>query len=133
MDFAPKNVEELLVYAALLAVAALWRAHAKGRERCEKEVEQLRSEVQKLHLSIHSDANAMAERGEERERLLSIMVQRVTQAMEDQREVIVRSIRMLRRYDPDPSPMPGEEDTPIIRPKSRARDDETSAIFRERS
>jgi hypothetical protein len=132
MDFAPKNLEELMVYAALLGLAALWRAHVKEKSRCEKANLDMQSEIRDLRLSQLSEARAMADRGEERERLLAVMVDKVTLALDQQRELVKKAFGALKRYDADPTPRPGERDSSAlyIKPHDQ-RDDETSAIFRE--
>jgi len=135
MDFEPKTTEELLVYAAIIAVIALWRAFAKEKDRCEKNNSDMKLEMAALHSTLHTTAAEASRRGEERERLLSVMVQQTTQAMKDQREVTIRAVRLLRRYDPDPdvSFAPRPDDHEIVLPprEAPARDDETSALFRD--
>lgn len=130
MDFIPKSMEELLVYAVLLAVAALYRNQLKGKDKCEKRVEKLEEHVNRMNLAMVDDAKLVAKQGEERERLLAKLVAEVSQILVEQKDIIYRSIKILRRFDPDETPPPASKATAPTEALERKHDDETSAIFK---
>jgi hypothetical protein len=149
MDFAPKSVEELLVYAALLACAALWRANAIATKRCEdRDVEN----TKRLDLMSRTVVDMQSKAGErtlEREKAMVEINARVADALDRSSEALVstkelcfRAIKMLRRYGDDhseasdsshnltPSPHPVHHEA-VERKRPSTNSDETSRIFRD--
>jgi len=130
VSFTPKSLEEVLVYAALLAIAALYRNQLKGKDKCEKRVEKLEEHVNRMNLAMVNDAKLVTKQGEERERLLAKLVTEVSQILVEQKDIIYRSIKILRRFDPDETPPPASKATAPTEALERKHDDETSAIFK---
>jgi hypothetical protein len=123
-------MEEFLVYSALLAIAALYRNQLKGKDKCEKRVEKLEEHVNRMNLAMVDDAKLVTKQGEERERLLAKLVTEVSQILVEQKDIIYRSIKILRRFDPDETPPPASKATAPTEALERKHDDETSAIFK---
>ncbi len=145
MDYIPKNIEEVLIYAALAACVALWKANNNSAKLCEKrdkESSERLDLMSKTIVDMQAKANA---RALEREKAMVEVSARVadtldrsTNALESTRDLCLRAIKMLRRYgdDEDSSTSLPQLPTPhraIERKRLRPepKDDETSAIFRE--
>ena len=151
MDATPKTLEELMIWvvcSALIAMCAamgmMYRRQISRERGCERTLEKMQLELNKLRdlqlsetREMVRDSTKAALKGEERERLLSKMVAEVMAVMSEQRDVIYRAVRLLRRYDPDVTPPPEAVEAPDfehkkepIKNKKQPTDDDTSAIFR---
>lgn len=150
MTDTPKTLEDLLIWlvcavTAGLAVAVVSLAKYIVVQLAKKDAEhnKLRNDFDKFRDSqltetrdMVREATKAALKGEERERLLSKMVAEVMAVMAEQKDVIYRAVKLLRRYDPNATPPPEIVHRPDFEHKKepkrdkRITDDDTSAIFR---
>ncbi|MGL4230676.1 MAG: hypothetical protein ACRCWJ_04845 [Casimicrobium sp.] len=151
MDFIPKSMEELLVYATLLACAALWKVNASSAKRCEERDKESTKRLDLMGQTLMDMQSKTNARALEREKAMVEVSARVadtldrsTNALEATRDLCIKAIKMLRKYSNNsnngdegdsstalpPLPTPPQA---LERKRQRTdpRGDETSAIFRE--
>lgn len=141
MSSDPKNMEELVIWLVVattiglsVSVIALTKyivaqLAEKGAEhaRLRADFDRFRDSQLSETRDLVREATRAAVKGEERERLLSKMVAEVLSVMSEQRGVIHRAMRLLRRYEPTSDTSEFERKSETKKPLS---DDDTSAIFR---
>ena len=154
MDFIPKSLEEVLVYATLLACAALWKVNASSAKRCEERDKESTKRLDLMSQTLMEMQAKTNARALEREKAMVEVSARVadtldrsTNALEATRDLCIKAIKMLRKYSKNSSngdegdesdsstalpPLPTPPQA-LERKRQRTdpRDDETSAIFRE--
>lgn len=140
MDSVPFAVVSVVVAGLCTALAVLWKIVMDGNRKCEERDARHESEKASLKEMLFKRLEEERKRAEEREERANRRTHEFAVVLSDTKEVIMRTVRLLRRYDPNPTPQPDVEDqalepTPTPSPRNRRdkrgepKSDETSHFF----
>jgi len=136
VENVPFAVVSMVVTALCVALGTLWKKVDNGNKECERRDARHEAEKAQLKEILFKRMDEERKRAEEREERANRRTHEFAVVLSDTKEVIMRTVRLLRRYDPDPTPTPEQEEhTPqearLSRPKRpEPKSDETSHFFK---